>query len=296
MATRRVWWQVISLGVLGVLTAQAFFAYQPRPEGDSWWVNLVFSLVFAFASMATGMYVGSRRELLWTLRDRAERAEAEAGLRLAQARGTERARIAREMHDVLAHRISLVAMHAGALAYRTDLTAEEVRRSAAVIQEKAHEALQDLRQVLGVLRDDGVGAGAHRPQPTLADVVGLVDEAATAGMQVDHLDTVARVSAVPDHVGRTAYRIVQEGLTNARKHAPGAHVQVRVTGSAAQGVTVRVSNPSRTGHVSSTPGAGLGLVGLAERLGLAGGRLDHRAEGGSFVLEGWLPWGPVVAT
>ena len=126
--------------------------------------------------MAWGMYIGSRRELLWSLRQRAERAESEQGLRAAQSRSNERERIAREMHDVLAHRISQISMHAGALAFREDLTAEEMRDSAGVIQAKAHEALTDLRGVLGVLRDES-GELTHAPLPTYADLPALVDEA-----------------------------------------------------------------------------------------------------------------------
>ena len=131
-----------------------------------------------------GLYIGSRRELLWTLRHRAERAEAEQELRVAQARTNERARIAREMHDVLAHRISQVSMHAGALAFREDLTPDEVRTSAAVIREKAHEALTDLRGVLGVLRGAD-GEPALAPQPTYADLGDLVEEAREGGLHVD---------------------------------------------------------------------------------------------------------------
>ena len=119
---------------------------EPKPPNDPWWVNFTFAIVFTIAMLVWGMYLGSRRELLWTLRDRAERAEAEQELRVTQGRTNERARIAREMHDVLAHRISLITMHAGALAYRTDLTADEMRETAELIQTKSHEALSDLRQ------------------------------------------------------------------------------------------------------------------------------------------------------
>ena len=131
--------------------------------------------------LAWGMYIGSRRELLWTLRHRAERAEAEQELRAAQSRSNERERIAREMHDVLAHRISQISMHAGALAFREDLTADEMRDSAGVIQAKAHEALTDLRGVLGVLRD-GPASSPHAPLPTYADLPALVEEARGSGM------------------------------------------------------------------------------------------------------------------
>jgi len=95
-------------------------------------------------------------------------------------------------------------------------------------------------------------------------------------------------------VGRTTYRIVQEGLTNARKHAPGVTVLVQVGGSPADGVSITIRNPARSNHHNGTrtPGAGLGLVGLGERAKLAGGRLEARRTGGSFELTGWLPWTP----
>ena len=234
------------------------------------------------------MYIGSRRELLWTLRARAERAEAEQELRAAQSRLSERGRIAREMHDVLAHRISQISMRAGALGYRDDLTAEEMRADAVVIRDTAHQALTDLRAVLGVLRDEA-GDPLDAPQPTYADLPGLVDEAREAGMRVTYVDEVATEQPVPEAVGRTLYRIVQEGLTNARKHARDAEVRLEVRGRPEDGVDVVVRNPLGFGP-SHTPGAGLGLVGLAERAALAGGRLEHGDTGQEFVLRGWLPW------
>ncbi len=106
------------------------------------------------------MYIGSRRELLATLRERANTSEAVQAARVAQARAAERAQIAREMHDVLAHRISLVTMHAGALTYRTDLDADQMRATAEVIQENSHQAMVELREVLGLLRD---GPGDSAP-------------------------------------------------------------------------------------------------------------------------------------
>ncbi len=234
-----------------------------------------------------GMYIGSRRELIWTLRNRAERAEAEQELRVAQARSQEQARIAREMHDVLAHRISQISMHAGALAYRDDLTAEEMRASAAVIRDKAHEALNDLRGVLGVLRDGTPASGCWRHSRRTPTCPCLVYEAVESGVRVELEDLVAE--PVPDAVGRTVYRIVQEGITNVRKHAPGALLTVRVSGSPEDGIDLLLRNPIGFGP-SHTPGAGLGLVGLAERAELRGGRLDHGRDGSTFVLHGWIPW------
>jgi signal transduction histidine kinase len=165
-----------------------------------------------------------------------------------------------------------------------------MRDSAGVIQEKAHEALTDLRGVLGVLRDHGSGQVGEAPQPTYADLRALVTAAEDAGLNVvldDELDT--RDSRVPDTVGRTLYRIVQEGITNARKHAPGSRLTIQVSGSPEGGVDIRLRSPIGFGP-SAAPGAGLGLIGLTERAELAGGRLEHRRDGRTFVLHAWIPW------
>ena len=288
LATRRRWWQVITVAVLNLATTAAYYEIQPTTDSDPWWVAILIGVAFIATASAWGMYIGSRRELIWTLRQRAETAEAERDLRAAQARSTERERIAREMHDVLAHRISQISMHAGALTFRADLTADEMRASVGVIQEKAHEALTDLRGVLGVLRDAS-GAPTTGPQPTYDDLADLVAELRAVGAQVMVEEELTE--AVPDAVGRTIYRILQEGTTNARKHAPAAAIRIRVLGSSADGITVELRNGLAFGP-SRTPGAGLGLVGLAERAELAGGRLTHRTEQGDFVLRAWLPWAP----
>jgi signal transduction histidine kinase len=293
LATRRVAWQVLAIGLMDLVPSVTIPMLAPNRADDPLWIDFVLGALTALAMLAAGMYIGSRRELLWTLRDRAARAEAEQSLRVEQGRLNERARIAREMHDVLAHRISLIAMHAGALAYRTDLTGEQVRETAELLRLKSHEALADLRQVLGVLRDGTVGDPSERPQPTFADLSSLVLEAEGVGMRIQYDDRVVGAGQMPDPVGRTAYRIVQEGLTNVRKHAPGVTVLVHLDGSPADGLSIRISNPARSlvpVGVGSVPGSGLGLVGLAERAKLAGGRVTTRQEDGSFELEGWLPW------
>jgi signal transduction histidine kinase len=293
LATRRRWPELLTIGAIGLAVGFLFEIVQPVAERQVWWVTASNNLGFTLAMLAVGAYVGSRRELIWTLRERARQAETEQEARVARARTMERTRIAREMHDVLAHRISLVSMHAGALSYRTDLGAEEVSRSAAVIHENAHQALTDLRQVLGVLREDGGTTSVHTPQPSFEDVHELVHEAVRAGMNVDLHVGVAEDRRMPEQVGRTVYRIVQEALTNARKHAPGTKVTVTVTGDVEDGVTVEVVNPMPVRRMApAAPGAGLGLVGLAERAELAGGRLHHLREGRNFMLAGWLPWPP----
>ncbi len=292
LATRRRVWQVVAVGVLTVVCAHVFAWYFRLVVSDPIWIDVVTNIAFATTVLAWGMYVGSRRELLWTLRERARRAETEQELRVDQARGGERARIAREMHDVLAHRISQISMRAGALAFREDLGPRQMRENARDIQAKANEALTDLRVVLGVLRDSDTGEALDRPQPTLVDLPGLVEEAAAGGMHVEHRLGVGAPDGVPQAVGRTVYRIVQEGLTNARKHAPGARAEVTISGSPAEGITVQVRNPLGFPGNPTTPGAGLGLVGLAERTELRGGRLRHGPDGADFVLEAWLPWSP----
>ena len=294
LATRRVPWQIVVIGVMDLVPSVTIPLLAPnRP--DMLVIDVVLGVLAAIAMIAAGMYIGSRRELMWTLRDRADRAEEEQELRVEQGRLNERARIAREMHDVLAHRISLIAMHAGALAYREDLSREDIRDTAELLQTKSHEALADLRHVLGVLRDDPAGAPttSERPQPTFADLSALILEAEGAGMRVQYDDRVQGSDRMPERVGRTAYRIVQEGLTNARKHAPGVTARVQLTGSPTEGLDIRVSNPARSSATTdrpTIPGAGLGLVGLTERATLAGGTLTTRCHAGSFELTGWLPW------
>lgn len=297
LATRRRWWQVLVIAVLNLFVSWAYYQVQPVRDSDPWWLLATVTVAAVAAVMAWGMYIGSRRELLWTLRQRAETAEAERDLRASQARSNERARIAREMHDVLAHRISQISMHAGALTFREDLSADEMRSSLSVIQDKAHEALTDLREVLGVLRDDEASVPLTGPQPTYDDLGSLVSDARAAGAVIEYDDRLAGHEPPPAAVGRTIYRIVQEGITNATKHAPAATLRVEVGGSPTAGVDVVLRNALGFGP-TRTPGAGLGLVGLAERAELRGGWLAHGVEdaapGGppheSFVLRAWLPW------
>lgn len=269
--------------------------YWVRPDPDLPYLAVVVLVVlFTLLTISLGMFVRSKRQLMVSLRDRARRAETEAGLRAERAQRLAREAIAREMHDVLAHRLTLLSVHAGALEFRPDAPREEIARAAGVIRESAHEALQDLREIIGVLRAaDGDEAGG-RPQPTLAALDTLVGESRQAGMKVTLDNHVGDPSAVPASVGRTAYRIAQEGLTNARKHAPGTEVTVRVTGAPGDGLDITVRNPAPEAEVPHVPGSGQGLIGLTERATLAGGRLAHRATGdGGFEVRAWLPWGAV---
>jgi signal transduction histidine kinase len=253
---------------------------------------LVVTLVINLLVVGWGMFVRARRQLVVSLRERTVRAETEAALRAEQAQRLAREAIAREMHDVLAHRLTLLSVHAGALEFRPDAPPAEVARAAGVIRDSAHEALQDLREIIGVLRSPGIG-DEDRPQPTLATLDALVAESRQAGMKVTLDNRIADPEAVPAAVGRNVYRIAQEALTNARKHAPGAEVAVAVSGRPGDGITVAIHNPAPEGDVPQVPGSGQGLIGLTERAALAGGHLDHAREpDGGFRISAWLPWGP----
>jgi signal transduction histidine kinase len=276
------------LFALSVLAALVYVVVRPEP-GEPWLLLFLFGVAIQGAAVGWGLFIRARRQLIESLRDRAARAETEAQLRAEQAQQRARDEIAREMHDVLGHRLSLLSVHAGALEFRPGASPEEIAGAAKVIRENAHQALQDLREVIGVLRAP-VG---ELPQPTLADVRELVAESDRAGMRVGLGEEVG--GAVPDLVGRTAYRVVQEALTNARKHAPGAAVDVHLAGGPGQGLTVEVCNqppdPGPADAPAGDPGTGQGLVGLAERVALASGRLEHGpTPAGGWRLVAWLPW------
>jgi signal transduction histidine kinase len=239
-------------------------------------------LVTAFV-IPWGLFTRAQRDLLRSANERARAAEAEQRAHVEQAREAERRRIAGEMHDVLAHRLSLLSVHAGALEFRPDAPPEEIAEAAAVIRANAHEALRDLREVIGVLRSQPEGTAP--PQPTLDAIPALIEESRAAGMKVR-----ANVSAAGGDVllGRTAYRIVQEGLTNARKHAPAAAVEVTV--AADDELVVEVVS-RRSAQRTEGDGGGSGLIGLAERVELVGGALEHGPNPrGDFVLRATLPW------
>ncbi|MFD6159004.1 sensor histidine kinase [Nocardia sp. NPDC060256] len=298
LATRRRYAETIALAVVsigtGLLTDSVLY---PTDDVQPYWVGPAVLTAAIATIVAIGFAVGARRDLVWSLRSRAETAEREQHARAAEARLLERNRIAREMHDVLAHRISVVAMHAGALGFRTDLTREQTAATAKTIAENAHLALQELREVLGVLRtsDDSLTGTPEPPQPTLADLARLVDEARSTGMDVSITDTTT--ADLPATSARTAYRIAQEGLTNARKHSPGAAVRVRIDGRPGQDLIVDVGNsaPRRPGF--ALPSSGYGLLGLTERAELVGGTLDYGPDPtGGFRLRAVLPWPAVVAT
>jgi signal transduction histidine kinase len=261
-----------------------------RPNGSlpyGWWAVLVIAAGAALIGWGQG--ARARQALLASLRERARRAEAEQASRVDEARVAERARIAREMHDVLAHRLSLLATYAGALEYRPDAPPEQLARAAGVVRAGVHQALDELREVITVLRDDDDIDGKH-PLPGLADLDGLIAETRDAGTAVDVTRRVTQPEDLPGGLGRTAYRVVQEGLTNARKHAPGQPVRVLLAGKPGGRLVVELANAVGPADPVIN-GSGTGLIGLTERVRLAGGEIDHTISAdGEFVLRAWLPW------
>ncbi|MEV4620544.1 histidine kinase [Asanoa sp. NPDC049573] len=252
-----------------------------------WWL-LLMSLAYA-ALLGWGTWAQARVALMQSLVERARRAEAEQGRRVSEARLAERALIAREMHDVLAHRLSLLATYAGALEYRPDSPPERLAAAAGVIRTGVHQALDELREVITVLREDPADPDGPAG-PSLGDVPRLVEEARDAGLAVSFDDRTGTAAEATPVVGRTAYRIVQEGLTNARKHAAGQPVAITLAGQPGGELAIDVRNPLSAG-LPELPGAGVGLIGLTERVSLAGGRLDHEVDAaGEFRLSARLPW------
>ncbi|NUR70929.1 MAG: sensor histidine kinase [Hamadaea sp.] len=282
-ARRRPFREALAVTVVGIL-GQAIQGIWRTPAGLSygWWM-LLMTAAYA-ALLGWGFWAQARVNLLRELRDRARRAEEEQERRIVEARQSERNRIAREMHDVLAHRLSLLAAYAGAVEYRPDAPPERLTEAARVIRAGAHQALEDLREVITLMRSEDDGNPDAPAGQTLADLPALLAEARAAGQRVE-LDDRLDPAALPPALGRCAYRVIQEGLTNARKHAPGQVVTLQLAGPPTI-LTVRNSTvPDGRG-----PGGGTGLAGLAERVSLVGGELEHEIDAdGEFRLTVRLP-------
>lgn len=291
LATRQRWREIVPITLLTTVAGMtAVRLLYPEPDPLPLWVEFLINVLIVSVVVAVGYAIGSRRALVRSWVERAQTAEAEQRARVAQAQTAERSRIAREMHDVLAHRISLVTMHSGVLAYREDLPEADRRAAVAAIDSNARAALTDLREVLGVLRDED-GGGPLRPQSTLVDLPDLLDEARAGGTRVSLEHDGLDLAAVPETAGRTVYRAVQEGLTNARKHAPGTAVRVCLSGDPGRDLHMEMTNPRAVGPVGTAPESGLGLLGLAERVDLAGGRMEHGwTPEGMHRLSVWIPW------
>jgi signal transduction histidine kinase len=245
-------------------------------DGEDAGVTAAVMLVLAVSAVAVGLSRRVRGEAF------AERDEA---LREQAAMG-ERARIARELHDVVAHHISMIVVEADTARLATPGMPEAGQERLLAIRDTARGAMDEMRRLLGVLRDDAGAAAEHAPQPGLERLAELIDGAREAGTHV-RLIVHGRVVPLSPGVDLTAYRIVQEALTNVRKHAPGAAVDVEL-GYGAEALHLRVRDDG-PGAANGDSG-GHGLLGMRERTAIVGGTLrTGPAEGGGFAVEADLP-------
>ncbi|MGW3286859.1 sensor histidine kinase [Streptomyces sp. NPDC001002] len=229
------------------------------------------------------------RQLVRAGWERAEQLHREQQLIADQARLRERARIAQDMHDVLGHDLSLIALSAGALKLAPDLE-EHHQRAAGDIRARAAAAVERLGEVIGVLRDE---ADATPMDPGDSSLTRLTSEAAAAGLTVE-LHTGGAADDVPSVVERAVHRVVQEALTNVAKHAPGATATVHVTHTTTETrVVVENGPPSSAADQRTRPrSGGRGLIGLEERVRLTGGSFDHGPRDGGYAVVARIPHAP----
>ncbi|MFF4118757.1 sensor histidine kinase [Streptomyces sp. NPDC001714] len=330
---RRIIVALAGMTFLGTLIVTFVRVRQSMARGDltlgDWFVpfaSLATSLGLTAPPVLWGLYVGARRRLMESLRERADSLERELQLlaeraeeRAEWARGEERTRIAREMHDVVAHRVSLMVVHAAALQAVARKDPEKAVRNAALVGDMGRQALTELREMLGVLRSGeaaqrrtasaaasasvplaavGVAAAAvasrvaEEEGPWLSELEVLVGQSAAAGMVVD-LSVEGDVRSYAAVIEQTAFRVVQEALTNVHKHAAGAKTHVRLAHRVAE-IAMQVENepppePASAGAVG-LPSGGNGLVGMRERvLGLGGVFVSGPTDAGGFRVSAVIP-------
>ncbi|GGW73514.1 histidine kinase [Streptomyces caelestis] len=323
---RRIIGSLAGMSLVGTLIVTFVRTRQDMVRGDldlgDWFVPfaaITMSLGFTAPPVLLGLYVGARRRLMESLRERADSLERELQLlaeraeeRAEWARNEERTRIAREMHDVVAHRVSLMVVHAAALQAVARKDPEKAVRNAALVGDMGRQALTELREMLGVLRSGGserreraapvplaavgvaAAAAASRAAddegPCLAEIEELVGQSAAAGMVVD-LSVEGEARSYPPEVEQTAYRVVQEALTNVHKHAAGAKTYVRLAHRVSE-IAMQVENepPEAAASSARLPSGGNGLVGMKERVAALGGVfVSGPTDAGGFRVSAVIP-------
>ncbi|WP_405881930.1 histidine kinase [Streptomyces sp. NBC_01136] len=330
---RRIIGALAGMSFAGMLIVTFVRAHQGMVRGDvtmgDWFVPFI-SITTAIGMTAPpvllGLYVGARRRLMESLRERADSLERELQLlaeraeeRAEWARNEERTRIAREMHDVVAHRVSLMVVHAAALQAVARKDPEKAVKNAALVGDMGRQALTELREMLGVLRTGegltvraqpvplaavGVAAAAAAAAsravddpadgPCLAELDELIGQSAAAGMVVD-LSVEGDARAYAPEIEQTAYRVVQEALTNVHKHAAGAKTYVRLAHRDAE-IAMQVENECPpelgSGAVVHLPSGGNGLLGMKERVAALGGVfVSGPTDAGGFRVSAVIPAG-----
>ncbi|MFI6037614.1 sensor histidine kinase [Streptomyces sp. NPDC051315] len=319
---RRIIGALAGMQLVGTLIVTFVRVRQDMVRGDldlgDWFVpfaSIATSLGLTAPPVLLGLYVGARRRLMESLRERADSLERELQLlaeraeeRAEWARNEERTRIAREMHDVVAHRVSLMVVHAAALQAVARKDPEKAVRNAALVGDMGRQALTELREMLGVLRS---GDGERRASvssvavtevvaraveegegPCLSELDELIGQSAAAGMVVD-LSVEGEVRGYAPEIEQTAYRVVQEALTNVHKHAAGAKTHVRLAHRVAE-IAMQVENepPPEVGSASSAglPSGGNGLLGMKERVVALGGVfVSGPTDAGGFRVSAVIP-------
>ncbi|OIK01505.1 sensor histidine kinase [Streptomyces colonosanans] len=328
---RRIIGALAGMSFVGMFIVTYVRAYQGLVRGDLAiaggfipFLSVTTALGMTAPPVLLGLYVGARRRLMESLRERADSLERELMLlaeraeeRAEWARSEERTRIAREMHDVVAHRVSLMVVHAAALQAVARKDPEKAVKNAALVGDMGRQALTELREMLGVLRsgEGSVGRSAQSAAPLaavgaaavvsvsavaddaaegpcLAELEELVGQSAAAGMVV-RLSVEGEVRVYAREVEQTAYRVVQEALTNVHKHAGGAKTHVRLAHRSAE-IAMQVENepPPEPGSAKAVglPSGGNGLLGMRERVGALGGVfVSGPTDAGGFRVSAVIP-------
>ncbi|MCX5048731.1 MULTISPECIES: sensor histidine kinase [unclassified Streptomyces] len=325
---RRIIASLAGMSLVGMLIVMFVRVRQDMARGTwdlgDWFVPfaaITTAIGMTAPPLLLGLYVGARRRLMESLRERADSLERELQLlaeraeeRAEWARNEERTRIAREMHDVVAHRVSLMVVHAAALQAVARKDPEKAVRNAALVGDMGRQALTELREMLGVLRNaDGarrreqavplvaVGVAAavaaskavdEGEGPCLSELDELIGQSAAAGMVVD-LSVEGDTRSYAAEIEQTAYRVVQEALTNVHKHAAGAKTHVRLAHRVSE-IAMQVENepPPEVSSASSArlPSGGNGLVGMKERVSALGGVfVSGPTDAGGFRVSAVIP-------
>lgn len=283
---------------LGAVVAAMSVALILQPAGvvtGSTWISTLLAVAVAWLS---GENIRSRRIQVAALQEDARRLEQERETQARQAVGQERLRIARELHDVVAHSMSVIAVQAGVANHVIDSRPEQARQALAAVETNTRSALVEMRRLLGVLRQGDEPSASLTPTPDVSQIADLVDQVRAAGLAVD-LRVDGEPDGIPDGVELSVYRIVQEGLTNVLRHG-GPRARVTIAHRSGTVEIEIVDDGRRQEHkppVTGTDrGAGHGLIGMRERVSIFGGTLvAEQRPGGGFRLVVTLPFGTAAA-
>lgn len=262
---------------------------QPKPVWEiDWWLPWLVAAILVGLVVALALVKRTRRQLSAAEYSRDRATEQTRAMRDEMIRTEERTRIARDMHDTLAAGLSRISLFAGALQVSGADNPEKIANTASMIRSTAHEALDELKNIVGVLR----GTAGARPSSShqgIDAIADLVQSARAAGLHVT-LFTDLHPGEVGTVAGHVSYRVVQEALTNAQKYAADQTVRITVTGAEHDGIRIEVRNRLSSAPPTVPPGSRAGLTGLVEQAQQIGGTLGAGVVGDEFVVSCWLPW------